>query len=444
MKARTEEASSNPTGDSQATLLRQIETLQTQYALASENWQGIESTLTARVSALEKERDEATRRESDVRRKARDAGVKSRVLEEDLESAKEQRHALEQDLDSARPQIQKLQQHCNEVETAFANMKVDFEQERKLWENDLSRKIQEERAKWRLEFHVAQQNTAGDQQKSIRNPDGTSTFGSRMSSTPDLYNRRGQNAKSNALSSELYIPGLTDHERPNSSRRPLSARTPSINTPLSPGPGSPRRQGSSPSLHPQTNGTHGRNININNSGLVPPTPPSAIPSSVIPLSAMAQAGTPSIHTHNHDADQDSLFDPSTSSSPTRRSATFADMVSASTVGTGPSVQLVERMSSAVRRLESEKAALREELARLSAQRDEARGEVVTLMNEAEATRELQDRVGALEKEKGEVEDRYGAALEMLGEKSELVEELRADVLDLKKIYRELVDSTMKA
>jgi hypothetical protein len=32
---------------------------------------------------------------------------------------------------------------------------------------------------------------------------------------------------------------------------------------------------------------------------------------------------------------------------------------------------------------------------------------------------------------------------MLGEKSEQVEELQADIADLKKIYRELVDSTMK-
>ncbi len=39
-------------------------------------------------------------------------------------------------------------------------------------------------------------------------------------------------------------------------------------------------------------------------------------------------------------------------------------------------------------------------------------------------------------------ERYEAALEMLGEKSEEVEELRNDVLDLKKIYRELVE-TMK-
>lgn len=73
MRARAEEASSGATGDSQAKLLRQVETLQTQYSIASENWQGIESTLLARIGNLEKERDEASRRESEMRKKAREA-----------------------------------------------------------------------------------------------------------------------------------------------------------------------------------------------------------------------------------------------------------------------------------------------------------------------------------------------------------------------------------
>lgn len=72
MRARAEEVSSGATGDAQAKLLRQIETLQTQYAVASENWQGIEASLIARAANLEKERDEATRREADIRRKARE------------------------------------------------------------------------------------------------------------------------------------------------------------------------------------------------------------------------------------------------------------------------------------------------------------------------------------------------------------------------------------
>jgi DNA repair exonuclease SbcCD ATPase subunit len=72
LRSRAEEASSSAAGDAQAKLLRQIETLQTQYAVASENWQGIESSLLSRLTGVERERDEIARKEADLRRKARE------------------------------------------------------------------------------------------------------------------------------------------------------------------------------------------------------------------------------------------------------------------------------------------------------------------------------------------------------------------------------------
>lgn len=72
MRVITEEASSNATGDTQVKLLRQVETLQSQYATACENWQGIESTLISRMAILEKEKDETNRKEIETRKKARD------------------------------------------------------------------------------------------------------------------------------------------------------------------------------------------------------------------------------------------------------------------------------------------------------------------------------------------------------------------------------------
>lgn len=72
LRTRAEEVSSGATGDAQAKLLRQIETLQTQYAVASENWQGIEASLVSRIAGLEMERDEIAKREVDMRRKARE------------------------------------------------------------------------------------------------------------------------------------------------------------------------------------------------------------------------------------------------------------------------------------------------------------------------------------------------------------------------------------
>lgn len=73
MRVRAEEVSSGATGDAQAKLLRQIETLQTQYSVASENWQGIEGSLLSRLANVEKERDDIAKREGDLRKKTRDA-----------------------------------------------------------------------------------------------------------------------------------------------------------------------------------------------------------------------------------------------------------------------------------------------------------------------------------------------------------------------------------
>lgn len=72
LRSKAEEASSSTAGETQVKLLRQIETLQTQYAVASENWQGIEGSLLSRLNEMEKERDEIARKEADLRRKIRE------------------------------------------------------------------------------------------------------------------------------------------------------------------------------------------------------------------------------------------------------------------------------------------------------------------------------------------------------------------------------------
>lgn len=140
--------------------------------------------------------------------------------------------------------------------------------------------------------------------------------------------------------------------------------------------------------------------------------------------------------HGEDADY-TYFDTLSPSSPQRNT----DMISVSTVAAGPSVQLVERMSAAVRRLESEMSGSREELARVVSQRDEARKEIVALMTEVGEKREACERVRRLEEQMEDGKVRLETTLEMLGEKSERVEELVQDVKDLKEMYRELVLST---
>lgn len=402
LRSRTEEVSSNPSGDSQVKLLRQIETLQTQYALASENWQGIEGSLTARVAALEKERDELAKRESDVRRKAREVNSKSRKLEEELDNTSEQARSLEHELAENKDQMARLQSRLAQLEKELESATAGFEQQKKIWEAELGQKIEEEKTKWRLEAAtVATQSPVsgpGDNHSHYLTPQTPSLPGTMFSrkhsaeQSSGLYSRRGI---ARNVSSELLLS--LDAQQPR--RIPSSQRTPGF-------PATPQRQDSSST-------TNGNGLGFSGSHHAPP----------------------SIHTVDDSAD---AFE--RTSSPHR---TVADMISVSTVGAGPSVQLVERMSAAVRRLESEKAVSKEEMARLAAQRDEAREEVVSLMREVEEKRSQNKKIEKLQRELQEVNARYETTLEALGEKSEQVEELQNDVDDLKRIYKDLVERTMK-
>jgi len=365
--------------------MRKIETLQSQYSLASENWQGIESSFQSRVSALEKERDDAIRGESESRRRVRELSNASRCLQEQVDDTSQKYQMLESELVECTENADFLQNRVFEAEKALIDARDNFHQESQAWEANLATHIEEEKLKWRQE---AAQFVVSEAPLLKALSPATSNRKFSGHEIPSFSVRKNFSRYS---STDLTISNV---ERPYSRQRPsLGWRSSEVASPI---------------------GHHsGRSTPFVN-GYVPETP--------------------SIHT----TDQDEYF--GNGSSPHR---TVNDMMSVSTVGAGPSVQIVERMSAAVRRLESEKASFKDELARLTAQREEARCEVVSLMGEVESKRAADARIEKLDRDNSAIAQRYQTTLEMLGEKSERVDELTADVADLKKIYRELVESTMK-
>jgi predicted nucleic acid-binding Zn-ribbon protein len=310
--------------------------------------------------------------------------IKAKRAEEELENSKEHIQDLESSLEESKREVQKITEKLKKANENVNAAKKELIEQQKLFEATLTQKLEEERTKWREQ---ALSPTTFLQQPRIESP---------------------------VASSRRSTTGL----EPLSDLRPMSRRSstlPAQTTEF----GTPPRQDSYPlSSQPNTNG----------------------------VSNMPIVGTPSI-TFEPDEFFGGAGTPATPSAfgggQTHHSRGINDIISVSTVGAGPSVQLVERMSATVRRLESERAASKDELARLTAQRDEARQEVIELMREIEDKRKSDARVQELEAHVEDLDQRYQTTLEMLGEKSEQVEELRADIADLKKIYRELVDSTMK-
>lgn len=381
VRERSEEASSGTTSDSHAKLMRQVETLQSQYAVASENWQILESSLQSRLAGLERERDEASQAEADARKKARENGSTARRLQEQLDGVNQRCQVLEHELADQKRLSERLETRAIEAEKVVSDERQKNQDDRIAWDTKLQARIDEEKAKWQ-----SQSPKATNMAPSLLTMGSLREPGYRKKSGIDLPGLGSRRLPSRQTSDF----GFTAFERPGGQR--TSTFTSQNSTAESP------------------NGAE--------SGVSTPG-----------FDANNNLESPSIHT----VDQDDA-------SPHR---TMNEMLSVATTSAGPSVQLVERMSAAVRRLESEKAASKDELARLSSQRDDARTEVVNLMREVEEKRSLEAKVDKLEKNLSETSQRYATTLEMLGEKSERVEELQADVDDLKKIYRELIESTLK-
>ncbi|PTB64095.1 hypothetical protein BBK36DRAFT_1123905 [Trichoderma citrinoviride] len=396
VRVTAEEAASGTGGEAQVKLFRQIETLQSQYATARQNWQGIEASLMAKTTSLERERDEAERRESEMRKKARDAvsltgyphtssAKRSRALEDELQDAQLQ-------LEACREELAALKKSTKATEAALEQVRAELDKEKRAASRSFS-------------------NESGRQWV-----DEVAGATSRMQSRPE--------------SPLLSVPRTFSSEAVGLSVPPSRIRR--SPTPVSiadnnatEGLGILRR----PPHMPTRTGTGTSSI----TGSIPPTPFSPLE----PPLGSPPAIPPSVTERDR---ENGISDDTAPSSPQNIAQ---DMISVSTVAAGPSVQLVERMSAAIRRLEAERVAAKEEMARVCSQRDEARADMVGLMKELEEAKAATARVRELEKEVAELDTRYQTTLELLGEKSELVEELRADVDDVKAMYRELVERTVK-
>ena len=362
-----------------------MERLQSQYALASENWQGIEGTLTAKARALENERNESTKREAELRKKAREMISRAQVLEDELENAKERSNSLEGEILEERSQTRKLQNNISDLNVSFIDCEKQLKQLRDSTEATIERRLADEKVKLQAGFNSIQIDTSSSRAESP-----TASYRKQLSS--DMLGATSRNASIARLND--FRPSIMDQSF--SGQSSYAIQSPGIETPTS----------------------------LDHFNTLSPVNGTSRMGSIVPRSPSAAPIGP-----------DDAFDAALS-----QPRTAADIISTGTTGAGPSVQLVERMSAAVRKLESEKAAAKEEHARVVAQRDEARKEVVALMSDSEQKDELEAKVRKLEGELGKTDERYQTTLELLGEKSERVDELTNDVADLKQIYRELVEA----
>ncbi|ROT37037.1 hypothetical protein SODALDRAFT_335254 [Sodiomyces alkalinus F11] len=393
MRALAEETSAGVVGDTHGKLLRQIETLQAQHAIALENWQGIEASLIARVGSLETERDDARQRESDMRKKAREMAFRCKCLEEEVENLKDKIPTREQqeELKALRERFGSLEKRAEAAEKEVANARAEADKQQIVCQSDRGDNF--DRRLWLEEIPAATSRVQSRPQSPLLSIP-TRTYSS------DLLMLQGAPSRTRKISTPGSMVDGTYDSLPSARRLSSQAHMRQPVLPI-------------------------------NAGLT-----SAF------MISLEESQEPKKRPASHGGRRDEVFDTADTFSSSPRQIT-QDLASVSTAGAGPSVQLVERMSAAIRRLEAEKVVSREELARISSQRDEARAELAALMKEVQVGKAASKKVSDLEVELGDINSRYQTTLELLGEKSELVEELRADVEDVKAMYRELVERTLK-
>lgn len=112
-------------------------------------------------------------------------------------------------------------------------------------------------------------------------------------------------------------------------------------------------------------------------------------------------------------------------------------------GATKNIQLINKMSSSIRRLELELLSLKEENDQITAEKDTAQQEVLGKYDLEQQVARLQETVLRLENDVADGKRKEGTLLEVIGEKSERVAELQADVVDLKDLCRQQVQQMIE-
>lgn len=99
------------------------------------------------------------------------------------------------------------------------------------------------------------------------------------------------------------------------------------------------------------------------------------------------------------------------------------------------IQMINKMALLIRQLEVELATLKDDNARLAQEKDAVLLQLLDLLKQNQSEENPTNRIAALEDEVAKMKSKELTLLEVLGEKTEQVEELRADIVDLKELCK---------
>ncbi|KAK9485571.1 TATA element modulatory factor 1 TATA binding-domain-containing protein [Lipomyces starkeyi] len=411
LRIQAEELSAGTTGDTQAKMLRQVETLQSQYAIATQNWHGIEASLHSRIASLENEHDEVAKREATVRKKLQAETARLRESEQEIENFTSRISDLEAELQLQTDVVASLRQRIDDETARSATVIEELEKEKTELEQRLLEEEKARRDETMMQLRSPPPLSSPTFPKNmspgyfVQQNGGRNNFNfSRESSYGDWY---GTSSAGNSVSGSNGVPTSIQYRRVSRTTR---AGIPSIQT--NHVPSQSHSAGGTPTLSTSASFV---SLAEMNSSLAPQQ---------INMQSSMFVG------HGDSADSTGESNPAD------------DLGSNASTAIG-GVSSSERMSTVIRRLSSELASAKEELAILARDRDQAREEIVELLREVKDKRDVESKCTELQNQMDDLRLREQTTLELLGEKTERVNELQDDVADLKMMYRQQIQELIE-
>ncbi|KAH3683944.1 hypothetical protein WICPIJ_005077 [Wickerhamomyces pijperi] len=390
-------------------LTRQHETLQKQYTTATENWQGIESMLMKKLQSLERQTDSIKMQELKI-------SNENQVLTQELNTKIQETQDLQSKLNESTREIETLSfklstvtTQLNDLETKHSADTLRLSQEKATLQN----KLQESEKARRAQEQIQPQTLYASNQ----------TYGDFPSPRP--FFAQGRSSSASSLKFKFNTPTTSNNNNNwetnfkdigfgESSTTPMTSRKPSgVNISNTSHSASMEMLSDFEEEYDDGEVSTSFNKSFNGSG------GGAGNGSVISGSGITGTGTGT------------------------GAGTSVGGGGAGAGAGGASVQMLGKLSNQVRRLEIELSSMKEELDHASEEKKSAAEEIVKLMKDNEQVQSYKARIEELSKDVELYSSKYERSLEILGEKSELVEELRADIADLKDLLRSQVQQMIE-
>ncbi|KAG0372588.1 hypothetical protein BGX24_000062 [Mortierella sp. AD032] len=363
-------------------LLRQIEILQNQQGVANRNWDKVEKSLTRRITEAEENTVKAQERERNARDKLDEVKSQIITLEARLETLRIADTQLRSDMNSNK-------RFLAEKEEAARQAQAELSRERLIRERAVEEAKEDVERKWRQQQQAEVEKLKSQiqqlQQQQSQRSIHSGSDGDLLNATPDSIN----------------------------ARRPSSSSIVSVNSPMLGGGGLLASK--------MVGGAQGR---VSFESMTSPTS----------LDGMAPSLSRSSSSHT-------MSSVVAGTGPGTPTVGLMGLGGGGSSNTGQAVAM-ERLNTMVRQLEGQVTFLAEQVRSANRNKDELSDELVKVTMELEELQTAATMVPSLEQELSLLKDRHRAALEMLGEKTEEVQELRADILDVKEAYRDQINDLL--